>query len=57
MIETKQNTMNASDPSKQTIDHVVEGKKAWVRAHVFIRRQPARAARAFSGEKRIHAEE
>ena len=44
MIETKQNTMNASDPSKQTIDHVVEGKKAWVRAHVFIRRQPARAS-------------
>lgn len=34
MIQTKQNTMNASNPSKQTIDHVVEGKKAWVRADI-----------------------
>jgi len=34
MIQTKQNTMNASDPSKRTIDHIVEGKKAWVRADI-----------------------
>ena len=34
MIKTKRHTMNATDPSQRIIDHVVAGKKAWVRADI-----------------------
>ena len=34
MMETKQNEAAPSDASTQTLDHIVDGKKAWVRADI-----------------------